>query len=366
MSEDNDPHQLAPARGLSHCSSVALIVVEGTKPILILGAGWFGCHCAMTLRKLGLPFRIFDRTGEFFQGASSKNQNRLHLGFHYPRSYHTRQECALGYTEFVSQYGFLTEAFPNNIYAVAKDSLIDYTTYLHIFEFEAVPYKVVGYPRVPLSLERKCFQGDFFVVEERFINPRKAAHYFNEELKASLVSDPSGNYAFTIDCTYGQKDPPAGGYFELCLTLVYKATFDERCAITVMDGNYFSIYPYCTDENLYTLTHVAYTPLFSAKHIKQIRMFADSFSNDDLAKRRELMERSVEGYVPNLKSALTYHDYFLSVKCKWEGGDADRSLKYSFDENRKVLSFCCGKITGIFAMQHTLESLLPNLVGHMA
>jgi hypothetical protein len=33
----------------------------------------------MTLRKLGLPFKIFDRTGAFFTGASSKNQNRLHL-----------------------------------------------------------------------------------------------------------------------------------------------------------------------------------------------------------------------------------------------------------------------------------------------
>ena len=357
-----DPHKVSPAHSLVRCSSLQLIDVKKAKPILILGAGWFGCHCAMTLRKLGLPFKIFDRTGEFFQGASSKNQNRLHLGFHYPRSYHTRQECAKGYLEFVSEYGFLTDVFSNNTYAVAKESLIDYTTYLHIYDFEAVPYKVVGYPRIPLTLDRSGFQGDFFIVQERFINPRKAAAYFESELSAYLAEDSSGDYAFTIDCTYGQMELPVGGYYELCLTLIYKANFSERCAVTVMDGSFFSIYPYCLDDNLYTLTHVGLTPLFSSSSIKEVRAFEKIFSEEALQKRREEMEKDVERYVPNLTSALTYDSYFLSIKCKWKGGDADRSLKYAYDDTRKSLSFCCGKITGIFAMQHTLESLLPNMM----
>ena len=359
--ESSDSQRQAPA-GFSRCGSQLFIDVQESKPILILGAGWFGCHCALTLRKLGLPFRIYDRSGEFFQGASSKNQNRLHLGFHYPRSYHTRQECAHGYTEFMKEYSFLTEAFPNNIYAVAKESLIDYTTYLHIFEFESVPYKVVGYPKIPVALERSRFQGDFFIVEERFINPRKAAQYFESELSEYLVPDSSGSFAFTIDCTYGQKEPPAGGYYELCLTLVYKANFEARCAITVMDGSFFSIYPYCTDENLYTLTHVALTPLFTSKNIKQVRSHGEKLTAEDIEKRRAQMEADVERYVPNLRTAFTYDSHFLSIKCKWEGGDADRSLKYTYEEDKKVLQFCCGKITGIFSMQQTLESLFPNML----
>ena len=61
------------------------------KKIAIIGAGWFGCYIGYDLIKSGYEVKIFEKEKEIFSGASGYNQNRLHLGFHYPRSYRTIQ-----------------------------------------------------------------------------------------------------------------------------------------------------------------------------------------------------------------------------------------------------------------------------------
>ena len=80
--------------------------------ILIIGAGWYGCHLATVLLKRGIYVYIVDKSNDFFQGSSSKNQNRLHLGYHYPRSDDTITECKEGYTQFCEQYANIIVKFP--------------------------------------------------------------------------------------------------------------------------------------------------------------------------------------------------------------------------------------------------------------
>ena len=62
------------------------------KKIAIIGAGWFGCYIGYELIKSGYDIKIFEKEKNIFLGASGFNQNRLHLGFHYPRSYKTISE----------------------------------------------------------------------------------------------------------------------------------------------------------------------------------------------------------------------------------------------------------------------------------
>ena len=71
---------------------------------VIVGAGWYGCHIASLLVKNNKEILIIDKANDFFTGSSSKNQNRLHLGFHYPRSMETIHECKYGYEQFVKKY----------------------------------------------------------------------------------------------------------------------------------------------------------------------------------------------------------------------------------------------------------------------
>ena len=94
--------------------------------IIVIGAGWFGCHIADALSHQH-DIRVMEVKQDIFQGTSGHNQNRLHLGFHYPRSHQTRMCAKHGYAKFLKQYGHLCESIDENIYAIAsKESLLDF------------------------------------------------------------------------------------------------------------------------------------------------------------------------------------------------------------------------------------------------
>ena len=72
--------------------------------IAVIGAGWFGCHIGYNLIKKKFKVEIFEKENDIFQNASGNNTNRLHLGFHYPRSFQTRKMSIDGYKKFMKQY----------------------------------------------------------------------------------------------------------------------------------------------------------------------------------------------------------------------------------------------------------------------
>jgi len=77
--------------------------------IAIVGAGWYGCHLALSLLQAGHEVTLFEATDSTISGASRKNQNRLHLGFHYPRNYPTREQSRDGFEWFQEHYSHLVE-----------------------------------------------------------------------------------------------------------------------------------------------------------------------------------------------------------------------------------------------------------------
>ena len=99
------------------------------KTFMIVGAGWMGCHLAYSLMKKGHVVKIFEKN-KIFHGMSGANTNRLHMGYHYPRSYQTRIQSKIGYNSFKKIYPNLNKVINNNlIYILKKKSLIDYQTY---------------------------------------------------------------------------------------------------------------------------------------------------------------------------------------------------------------------------------------------
>jgi L-2-hydroxyglutarate oxidase LhgO len=91
--------------------------------IAIIGAGWFGCHIGYKLLQKNFKVKIFEKEKDIFLNASGNNTNRLHLGFHYPRSFLTRKMSYEGYKKFIKQYPNLSKTLKNNIYVIAKSKL---------------------------------------------------------------------------------------------------------------------------------------------------------------------------------------------------------------------------------------------------
>ena len=153
------------------------------KKIVIIGAGWFGCHVGLTLLQRGYDVQIHDKNKSLFLGASGFNQNRLHMGFHYPRCSKTRFQSRDGFDQFISKYEFLTKKINHNFYAVAdNDSMIDFATFKQIMTASALDYVEINTSEIELQKCSKLIQ-----VDERIICANKASQYFLSKLKKILL-----------------------------------------------------------------------------------------------------------------------------------------------------------------------------------
>jgi len=104
--------------------------------IIIIGGGWYGCHIALFLKSSGYNVTIIEKNSEIFDNSSFYNQNRLHLGYHYPRDYNTRSLCKNNFDKFVEKYNCVIDNIENNYYLISKSSIIDYKTYKSIYKYE--------------------------------------------------------------------------------------------------------------------------------------------------------------------------------------------------------------------------------------
>jgi len=342
--------------------------------IIIIGSGWYGCHIATKLAKNNQVL-LFEKNNHIFCQSSYYNQNRLHLGFHYPRNFHTRHSCKEYFNQFLDEYPTIVENISNNWYVVSKHSCMDFHTYKHILDHEGHTYRLVE----PSSLHN--IDGEIFEVNEKIIHAEKARTHFEETLKKAGIDVHLGelfkNYTKTVngrlivytdkgiyegdillDCTYNELNFSRQSYiYEKTISLIYKKV--KSCpfqALTVMDGPFPSLYPRDLNNELYTLTDVEWTPLSTSHCFRDIADFSPTEKQVDYTK--EKMEKKIEMYIPNFKTHFEYCDYFLSNKTK----QSDYRDIVIEEVEPGVLTVNCGKIYGIFKFEkYVLEYIKNNL-----
>lgn len=331
--------------------------------ILIIGAGWYGCHLAKVLLEGGHKIILVDKSNTIFSGSSSKNQNRLHLGFHYPRSTSTITECQSGYSKFIEYYDGLTTNINNNLYFIAKEgSLSSINNLKAVFEHNTCDTFLATKDLIPIvNINNECIS-----VKEKYINPFKAMNYFKCLLLPYLVKidtpdifnsiDDIVNYFLPqqfdtiINCTYNHLEPIEFDHYELFCSLVYTIDTPEIFAYTVMDGAFFSIYPYDIEQKLYTVTSVKHGPIYSGKKICAQQICISEFV--------ATVEKELLTFMPNWHTFAKFHSHFTSWKTKPCTNTDDRTMKYMHTGN--TLHFYGGKITGIFEAEKILNDYLQN------
>jgi sugar phosphate isomerase/epimerase len=312
----------------------------------IIGAGWYGCHIAKRFLNIGYTVNIFEKNSEIFSMSSIKNQNRLHLGFHYPRSYNTRKLCIENYHKFINEYSQFLYDISENYYIIANDSLVDYQTYINIMTYEKIPFKIGD------NMSFKNNTGTL-LVDEKFIDNRAAKKFFENLLKNNIylnkkVDVDQLKYDYVFDCTNNQSNNiksinNKNIYYELTLSLLYKSKINN-IAYTIVDGPFSSLYPHDLSKNLYTLTNVKYTPILIDENYENIEKYKLSVAELNIL--REKMENEIKTYIEDFDLNFKYSGYFLSTKTKFINKSDNRELIVSTEKNRIYLF--CGKISGIY------------------
>lgn len=337
--------------------------------IIIIGSGWYGLHIAYKYQNKH-NITILEQNEDIFMGSSYHNQNRLHLGFHYPRSFSTRQLCLNGYKLFLQDYKDLVTDINNNYYLISNDSNIDADTYEHIYKYEGYDFDLID-NTIFTNVSNKIYK-----VQEKLINHEKSKTFFKNNLNnvkiiynytvAKIIENNNKLYIndelecdIVLNCTYGQfqiNEYVDNAYiYEKTITHVYEKIkdFGADC-VTIMDGNFPSLFIRNINNNTYSLTHVLYTPIRKA-HTFNIVMQYNPTPNE-IESNKLAMEKDIEYYIKDFKEYFVYKHHYFGYKIKKSTTSDDRTCDIS--RNNNIISVHGGKITGIYEFEKYLKDIL--------
>lgn len=230
------------------------------KRALVIGGGIFGVTAAIELAKSGIDTYLFERGAKLMHGATSVNQNRFHLGYHYPRSAATAKQCLEGLASFKEYFAPSLVDVKENYYAIGKDgSRVSFEEYIDFCDELQLSYEE-KFPSERL-LNRAGVSG-CISVKEQIINldilKSIAENLLRENgvrirLDKEYIKGDEKNYDIVVNATYSNLNSvnkmlglvTKEYRYDICNVPVLKLPKDlSGIGITIMDGDFYSILPY--------------------------------------------------------------------------------------------------------------------------
>ncbi len=334
------------------------------KEVAIVGAGWYGCYIAEYLLNnfKHINIKLIEKNDDIFSESSSKNQNRLHLGFHYPRCEITRNKCKKYYSFFQEKYNELVSKIEKNYYVISKDSKVTYENYLSKYDdyitvdnntFQNIEGSIINTKEYLINFKetKKYFKNFFELHKDRISFKFNYEVHDIKNLNNKVVINDTLEFDRVFNATYNQIPSHDDVIYEKCLTLLYKNIKDISFdCLTIMDGNFPSLYKY-DNEGIYTLTDVKNTPLIKGS-FKEIR----DFQIENLKENISLFEENITHYYAEFKNNFEYHGFYESYKCKNISDTDSRDINIKIDGN--IFNVWCGKISFIFEMDDIINKFI--------
>ncbi len=342
-----------------------------SKKIAIIGAGWFGCYIAVDLMNCGYEVDIFEKEKKIFKGASGYNQNRLHQGFHYPRSYKTIKESQNGYKKFVKTFPKLLKKIKKNLYVIADDkkNLIDFDIYKQILKSNKLKFQVEK-----KNYGLKKYSG-IISCNEKLIDTKKAIDFFSDKIKNnikfnfnvkkiikkrnSFFIDNLHKYDFVINCSWQTSFPSKkiNYTYEACLFFLYTCKEISHPAITIMDGPFITLYP--QDKKIFTLYSVKHTRLKKFKNFDNCSSYLKKIKQKKIINKYKFKhEEQIKRYYPDFNKKFKYYKPVITYRTIVDTANAERSSKVLC--NGKFINLLSGKIDHIFESSEEVKKCLKK------
>lgn len=260
---------------------------------IIIGAGLYGLYAAKTCGERGERVLVLEWEKSPFQRATYINQARVHMGYHYPRSYATAIKSAHYFNRFIKDYDFCIHSEFDQVYATSDSfswtNREQFTQFCQAAEIpceELFPEKYFKKGLCDGAYLTKEYTYDAGILGQFFIDA--LAEMKNVEIKygvrlqsiekgsdvyaLTLESGAVEETAFLLNATYGSTNQildlagfePFKIKYELCeIILCQPEKKLPEVGITVMDGPFFSVMPF-GKTGYHSLTSVTFTPHVSS------------------------------------------------------------------------------------------------------
>lgn len=326
--------------------------------VAIIGAGWFGCHIGYKLIQKNFRVKIFEKEKDIFQNASGNNTNRLHLGFHYPRSFQTRKMSYEGYKKFIKEYPNLSFPLKNNIYVIAKSKLnkIKSDMYEKSLLHSNLKFSKLDSKKTDLINVDKIYN-----TNERAIDLKKAKKFFKKKLKKNIFLKneitsikkikkkykiDNEIYDFVINCSYQQsfKLKNFDLTYEHVLISLYRSKNKNHKSYTIMDGPFYTLLRW--DKDLFGLYSVKDSRIITSKNFDKVSKSFKKFTKKRGDKIKEKILKGFLNFYPNFRNNFKFVKNLYSIRTIMKNKKDARICLVRNNDN--FIDIMSGKIDHIF------------------
>ncbi|MAR99908.1 MAG: hypothetical protein CMH24_00860 [Nitrosomonadales bacterium] len=302
--------------------------------VAIIGCGIFGAEIALKASNLGLSVKVFEANEDILLGASMNNQNRLHLGFHYPRDLETGIQSIRGFDLFKNKYKECIQSnFLNTYFIADNNSLTNVNEYLIFCEKLGVPYKKINSKDLPIKLQgvEKGIICNEVVYDCEILREIVKENIKKNDIDISLNSMVEGiskndnffnlkissgkvvNADVVINATYGASNYLTEQLGIMVPERLYEYTVVpiieldiDRIGITIMDGPFLTILPFGR-TNKFLLYHVDLSVIDSEVNTKLnldwLSKETSPLRNKDKKEYFNMMIEKCSSFIPALKKS---------------------------------------------------------------
>jgi len=365
--------------------------MENNMRIAIVGAGWYGCHMALELSKLGVEVILFEKSDKIFSGISGTFGIRLHAGPHYPRSEGTREYCHKNFRKFEDHYPELVNHHKYSIYAIGNidangrpskvspevfDKVCTEFQYKHRINPEEYGFRnlLTAHSLDEPSMSLGTPLRKYFVrlLENANINVRYNVKVDDIEYDEDHAIINGQKFDYVINATSFKDllpratDLPQGitHIYQPCLALVYEAKAEAQLtdpiSFIAMDGWFPCLMPYLDgSDNQYILTHGKWTILDSCKKHSDAQSILDSIDDEFVLQNiKPPCEKEMLRFNPGFKKRFTFKGFKGSVIAKPVTNTEFRSAITFFEVNKKMIHIIPGKVSCIFSAFEEVLSII--------
>jgi hypothetical protein len=353
--------------------------------IIVVGAGIFGVTIALELSKKYNDVTLVDMNDDIMQNASKVNHNRLHFGFHYPRSKVTAVQSLDGYQLFYDYFSNAITSNFENYYMIEKTSNVSSREYEYFCDDLHLTYKkqfpkinmnfdriessyltnepIFDYDLIKWKLDEEIRKSGIKLILNKKIDNKKDLEGYDVVVNTSYFNINKINKIFDLNQTKLK--------IQTVIIPIFKYNI-SKMGLTIMDGKFCSVLPKGFNQNTFLLYHAKESVVYQTENttIPKIWYYGKEIIKNEFLKKHvydkiivknqiNIIVKESKKYFRFLKDC-DFVDYWQIVRVLPINDDDERLSIFDIAEkdNQKIISVLSGKIATCLLIANNIFKLI--------